>query len=520
MADPMIGRPFAMPMVKDFIPKKLRPWLYLACAIVFQLANTVYMGSASQLMGTTGLMREDVAFIALCGEVGVAMPFPVLFRLKFRYTNRSLELFAVSGMAVCILLSLALYNFTDATHTLPLLCVLSFVCGYLKLMATFEIMSNIQLWMTPRRDFRIFFPLLYIVVLGDISAGSWVSTQLTYYCGSWQAMLWFEVALLLCVLLFFWCCTRHFRFMKPLPFISIDWLGCLLWSAMLLELIWLFHYGEYYNWGDSRLWRGVVIALAVTVVFTVNRMRHIRHPYLDPRAFRYKTLWPIMGMFAVAEIMNATPQVLQGSFTGSIEHWGMMTTAPLFLVTIFGNITGCVFCLWWMKLTRQPYTRLLTIGFAFLLCYQVAMYFMVYPGLTFASLLVPTFLRSFGYTIFFVTMTLYLEELMPFQHFFMGLTICGFIRNGLLSTITQGVYSYLLRFHVMDNLVSAHPYTPEMSLLTGIKQLFGVTCLGGSFFLLLLMLWHVSPVRSTLKRLPYWGKLGQAMRKELGRTAQ
>lgn len=170
-----------------------------------------------------------------------------------------------------------------------------------------------------------------------------------------------------------------------------------------------------------------------------------------------------------------------------------------------------------MKMTRQPYTRLLTVGFGLLLCYQVAMYFLVFPGLPLEALVVPTFLRSFGYSIFFTTLTVYLEELMPFHHFFMGLTICGFIRNGLVANITEGVYGYLLRLHVMDNLVSAHPYTPEMSLLAAIKLLFGVTCLGGCAFMLLLMLWHVGPVRSTLKRLPYWGKVGQAMRKELGR---
>jgi hypothetical protein len=40
---------------------------------------------------------------------------------------------------------------------------------------------------------------------------------------------------------------------------------------------------------------------------------------------------------------------------------------------------------------------------------------------------------------------------------------------------------------------------------------------GGCLFLLLLMLWHVQPVRSTLKHLPYWNKLGQEMRKELAK---
>lgn len=49
------------------------------------------MGSVSQMVGSTGLMREDITFIFLCGVVGVAMPFPVLFRMKFRFTNRALE---------------------------------------------------------------------------------------------------------------------------------------------------------------------------------------------------------------------------------------------------------------------------------------------------------------------------------------------------------------------------------------------------------------------------------------------
>lgn len=517
MPGPMIGQPFAMPMVKPFLPKALQPWLYLACAVVFQLVNTLYLGSMQQMMGATQLMQEDIMFVFICGEVGVAMPFPFLFRLKFRFTNRQLELFATSGMLACMVLTQVLFACTDVHQTMPLLCLLSYACGFMKLMATFEVMSNIQLWMTPRRDFRIFFPLLYMIVLGDISGSTWLSQLLTYHTGAWQSMPWLVIGLLTLVLLFMFACTRHFRFMKPLPFISIDWLGLAMWSVALLTAIWIFLYGEHYNWADSALWRLVVVAEVVTVALTVGRMLHIRHPYLDPKAFAYKTLVPILLMFAVAEVMNATPQVLQNAYTGAVMRWGMMTLAPLNLITFAGNITGCLFCLWWMKMTRVPYTRLLTVGFALLLAYQVMMYFMVFPGLPLEQLFVPTFLRSFGYTIFFTTLTLYLEELMPFQHFFMGLTICGFIRNGLMATVTEGVYDFLLRYHVMDNLVSAHPYTPVESLLTGIKQLYGVTCLGGCAFMLVLMLWHVGPVRSTLKRLPYWGKLGHEMRKELGR---
>jgi hypothetical protein len=121
MADPMIGRPFAMPMLKPFIPKALQPWTYLLMAVVFQLVNVTYMGNMHEMMGAMSIMREDATFIFLCGVVGVAMPFPILFRLKFRFTNRSLLLFSVSGMIVCILLSLL-------TESIPVLCVLSYAC--------------------------------------------------------------------------------------------------------------------------------------------------------------------------------------------------------------------------------------------------------------------------------------------------------------------------------------------------------------------------------------------------------
>ena len=348
-----------------------------------------------------------------------------------------------------------------------------------------------------------------------MSLSSFTAKQLTYYFGTWEAMQVFIIALLSLVLIFFMTCTKDFRFMKPLPFVSIDWLGALLWSIVLLQVIWLFTYGEYYNWFDGAVFRHVLYALPVSIYFAIQRMRHVHHPYIDPKAFHYKTLWPILFMFAVAELMNSTPMALENVFTGQILHYGFLTSSRFDLIVIVGNVTGCLFCLWWMKMLKLPYTRLLTIGFAFLLVYQICMYGLISPVIDIEVLYFPTFIRSFGYTIFFVTLTLYLQELMPFEHFFMGLTIAGFIRNGVVDSVCTGVYSYLLRYHVADNLARALPFDTTQSIMMGIKQLYGVTCIGGCAFMLLMMLYHVQPVRSTLKHIPYWNKLGQQMRREL-----
>lgn len=499
-----------MPMMNGFVPRRLQPWIYVVFALLFQLTGGVYAGALPHMMGDMCLMREDVLMIVLCGVVGVNMPFPFLFRFKFRFTNRTLLTTAALVIAACDVLVMT-------TESLPVLCALSYVAGFFKLCGTFECMSNIQLWMTPKRDFAIFFPLLYCIVLGDMSLSPWITLQLNYLFQDWHTMQWFMAGLMLCVALTVQLLTHHFRFMKPLPLISVDWLGCLLWSALMLEIIFLFNYGEYYNWTQAAVWRTVAWMLPVTAYFCIGRMLHIRHPFIAPGAWRYKRLFPLLGLFVLLELCSSTPKVLQSTFTGSILGFGHMTTARFYLVEWSGTIVGCLFVLVWIKLLHQKFTRLLTVGTLALVGYEVICYFLVSPGISIERFYLPLFLRTFGVAIFFTALTIYLEEIMPFQHFFMGLTMVGLIRNGVVETIGSGVYSHLLRHHVAENLSRALPYLPDQALMVSLKQLFGATCIGGVIVLMAFLLWDIQPVRDTLRRMPYWNVIGRAAKKALRR---
>jgi len=430
-----------MPMYREWVPRQIRPWIYVLMLVMFQLTGCIYLGAASQITGTTGLMRDDVMFIGICNVIGVNMPFPFLFRYKFRFTNRQLLLNAALVIAACNLLALWVCNsqlsaLNSQLKIIPL-CVLSFLAGYFKLCGTFECASNIQLWMAPGRDFKIFFPLLYIMVVGDIFLQSWLAGIITYYY-SWQMMNWLITGLMLLVVLIVYTLTKNFRMMKPMPLLSMDWLGCALWSMLFMEVVWLFNYGEYYNWWDGRMWRVGLLFTLVTFYLTIQRARHIRHPYIDLAAFRYKTLLPLLALYFIAEWLDSTPKVLQNTLTGGVLHWGWMTTNVFELIGWLGTVA-------------------------------------------IERLYVPVFVRAFGYAIYFTALTIYLEELMPFHHFFMGLTITG-----------------------LD---------PMQALLVSIKQLYGVTCLLGVAFLLLLLLWNVQPVRSTMKKIPSWHKVARHVRR-------
>lgn len=503
---PMLQGPFRVPSFNSYVPRRLQPWIYLLFAFIFQLSGGIYGGAMSHVMGEYSLMREDVLMVIMCNVVGVAMPFPFLFKMKFRFTNRSLLLNAALVIAVCNVLIVW-------TESLPVMCALSYIAGFFKLCGTFECMSNIQLWMTPKRDFTVFFPLLYCIVLGNIALAPWITEHLIYIYQDWRIINWTMAGAMLTVALVVYVTTHDFRFMKPLPFISVDYLGCLLWSAWMLEFIFFFNYGEYYNWLDSKVMRMDVVLFWVTGYFCISRMMHIRHPYISPEAWRYKRLIPLLILFAFVEFMGSTPKVLQTAFTGGVLHFGNLTTNVLNVVEWSAVIMGCLFCLLWCKVLHWKYTRLLTIGVAAMVGYPVMMYFLIDQGLPIERLYLPTALRSFGNAIFFCMLTVYLEELMPFQHFFMGLTMAGIIRNGPVATMCSGLFSFGIRHQMADNMARGLPYDATQLLMISVRQLYGITCLIGIAVLLIFLIWDIEPVRSTLKKMPSWNFVGKMMKR-------
>ena len=503
---PMLQGPFRVPSFNSYVPRCLQPWIYLLFAFIFQLSGGIYGGAMSHVMGEYSLMREDVLMVIMCNVVGVAMPFPFLFKMKFRFTNRSLLLNAALVIAVCNVLIVW-------TESLPVMCALSYIAGFFKLCGTFECMSNIQLWMTPKRDFTVFFPLLYCIVLGNIALSLWITEHLIYIYQDWRIINWTMAGAMLTVALVVYVTTHDFRFMKPLPFISVDYLGCLLWSAWMLEFIFFFNYGEYYNWLDSKVMRMDVVLFLVTGYFCISRMMHIRHPYISPEAWRYKRLIPLLILFAFVEFMGSTPKVLQTAFTGGVLHFGNLTTNVLNVVEWGAVIMGCLFCLLWCKVLHWKYTRLLTIGVAAMVGYPVMMYFLIDQGLPIERLYLPTALRSFGNAIFFCMLTVYLEELMPFQHFFMGLTMAGIIRNGPVATMCSGLFSFGIRHQMADNMARGLPYDATQLLMISVRQLYGITCLIDIAVLLIFLIWDIEPVRSTLKKMPSWNFVGKMMKR-------
>lgn len=159
---------FAMPMMKDWVPRWIQPWLYVLTALCFQFGGGYYLGALEVIRGTTNFMIEDVMFLLYASLAGMAVYFPMLFRMKFRFTNKQLLCASAIVLGICNIV-------TMYSQSMPVLVVACFIAGMAKIQGTFECMSNIQLWITPRRDFSVFFPVLHIILLTAIEGSGWLA---------------------------------------------------------------------------------------------------------------------------------------------------------------------------------------------------------------------------------------------------------------------------------------------------------------------------------------------------------
>ena len=475
-------------MFKSFVPERIRPWIYVFIAFTFQFSGGLYLGTLNQMMGETTLMREDLLMCLYANLAGMAIYFPLLFRMKFRFTNKTLLCGAATGVLLCNLV---------APHItfLPLLWLVCFIEGMCKIQGTFECMSNIQLWMSPTRDFTVFFPMLHIVILGSMQLSDLLATYLMYYY-HWDYMQLFICGIMMIDLLILTLCTRHFRMFKKFPLFGIDWLGAVLWAALALEITFVFNYGDYYDWWNSPVIRMVSISA-------------------EPKMWTYRYLAPILVLVALVEMLLATEHVLEETFLEGVMHYGTMTGVQLDWPVLAGCLAGCLFSYWWMHIKRFNYLRLIIIGLAGVICYLLGFYFTVSGDIHISQLCLPMACRGFGYAVLSVTFLTCAEEIMSFQHFFQSLAVFQMLHMVMGGVIGAAIYTRGLKYFLPDNVarygatidnVSAsrmsvdipHYMETFMSQMTeiSVKQIF---------FLLFLL--YDAPIRRELKQIPSWQKI-------------
>lgn len=52
--------PFDIADVRSFVPRRLKPYIFIFFVLFIQLSGGVYLAAAADMVGTTALMHEDI----------------------------------------------------------------------------------------------------------------------------------------------------------------------------------------------------------------------------------------------------------------------------------------------------------------------------------------------------------------------------------------------------------------------------------------------------------------------------
>ena len=134
------------------------------------------------------------------------------------------------------------------------------------------------------------------------------------------------------------------------------------------------------------------------------------------------------------------------------------------------------------------------------------MYFLIYPDLNIESLYLPDYLRGIGHGILYIALTIYVAKSVPFQHFFQGLCILGFIRTSIATPLGTGILNRCMRHLQQDKLGilsrdmdQLQIWSPNVSVkqlyaelltqttLTSLRELFGWICITGTILLIIII---------------------------------
>ena len=442
MADAHLPQgPFDIPDVPDFVPRRLKPWIFIFFVLIIQFSGGVYLAAASDMVGTTALMQEDILMAGYASLIGMAINFAVMFRIKFRFSNRT------QLLAACIVLIAA--NFICAsTDSVPVLVITCFVAGWFRMQATFACNSTIQLWLTPVRDMAIFFCYVYIVVDSVIQL-SGIATIYTAFFSQWEYMQWIMSGLLALMMILVLILVKPVRTPMFIPLLGIDWIGAGLWAVFMTGFTFICVYGNFYDWWDSVEIRVAALVTVITLGINLYRASFLHHPYISFMAMKNRNVVRATVIYTVFFTLLATEHVFEHTYAAQVLGFDETNLIDLNWYVFAGIVTGCGFTYFTFALRKWRYKTMTAIGFALAIVYLAYFYFFLDYGVEKEMLLMPLFFRGGAAVIIsIIFLTSIVQSGLPFHVFPQALTINGFTGAVMSATFGPAVVGEFLR-HVM-----------------------------------------------------------------------
>ncbi len=477
--------PFDIPFMSDIVPRRLKPWIYILFVLIIQFSGGLYLSAASFMVGTKALMQEDILMAGYASLVGMSINFCVMFRLKFRFTDRNALLLCGAVLMGCTMVC-------ATTESVPLLVVACFVAGWFRMWATLVCNSTIQLWITPVRDMAVFFCYVYLLVDGVIQLSGIASIYTAFYL-QWEYMHWIVMGLLALMMVLVLLLVKAQRGPMYIPLLGIDWIGSGLWAIFMLCFTFVCVYGNYYDWWEAEEIVFATVLGMVCVAINLWRATFLHHPYISFMALKNRAVIRATIVYLVFFTLLATEHVFEHSYAAEILGFDQTNLIDLNWYVLVGIVAGAAFTYLTFARRGWRYKTMTAIGFALAGVYLAYFYFLIDYGVEKEMLFLPLCIRGFSSVIISIVFLTSVQQ--GGLHFFVfpqALTLNGFAGAVMGATLGPAIVGEWLRRTVARNVAllsaNATDFNPdavgmppshlygmigEQALVESMKEIYG-----------------------------------------------
>jgi DHA2 family multidrug resistance protein len=477
-----------------WVPLYLRlPVLFLMFFVIL-VANGIFLGNANEISNTLGVYSEPFteAYNALYIGMGLGLIFH--YRLKLRFTNKTLLLF---GLTMQLLMNIVCAT-TSNTVVFVAACL---IIGFVKISGLIEVYV---IWMyiwSKKLDTSRLYPFVYFTALSGIYFMFWLTTWLAFNYNWRFSYIWVLILLLVCLLAAVLLVENN-KLKRPLPLYQMDYPGIVLLATSMLLLNYATVNGKVEDWFESKWISAACIGSLLCFLLFIRRQLHLKRPMFDLTLFKKATFR--RGLFYFMALGIFLPGTFQSAFTGGVLQYDAITSMELNIYLIPGIMSGCVFCYFWYFFKRDP-EILIIAGFACFVIYHIFMYNYFSTSLSLDYFLLPSFIKGFATALIYISVGLLTTKDLQLDRIISAAGAMIMVRSFLGSGIFGAFYSYFLytqRIRHLDYLASSadavdfrvyeagkgiYAQFQEQATLAASKELTGLIIIAGIILLVYLV---------------------------------
>lgn len=458
-------------------PTYFKPWLAswnlggIIVLFIILLSGVVQFAalgfSQNYVIAYLGAQPEDIIFAIQLTYIGIIVTLPVQFRFLRFFEIRD---YLTINIFIGIILSIVCMYTTNIT----LFFIIRFLQGVMICILSGSILVLIPSFLKPEYRQAVGPTVFYGTVLSSSVLIGIVAANISLNADFkiiYNYLIIFQVFVLILIRVVLNAKSN----IKPYPLYQIDWTGVVFFITGAVAFAYTIIYGSKYYWfSDPRINLAAFITVIASIAYLV-RESIVKRPHADITVFKYRNFWIGLILLAIYYGSKETINIIFG-YTASVLQWSPIEVALLGLSNIAGLIIFMVISA--VILVRHKNTAMyfLMAGFGMLLLYQLWMYFIFTPDLSFLDLVLPMFFQGAASGLLFVPIMIFTLSSIPVTAGVTGLAAAAFTRFASLLNAGAGFYNIQLYYNqlykesFLNHLTGVDQQVSER--LAAFKQLF------------------------------------------------